>query len=93
MNFGAKSCSLVYWCIFNESLAKGYQVSDDEINMDLTTFGSHYAVETNSISSRTLEKIQQIRFLYSFQMGKASALKQCGSSSMYAPCACSSDVG
>lgn len=28
---------------------QGYQVSDDEINMDLTTFRSHYASQTGIV--------------------------------------------
>lgn len=32
-------------------MTKGYQVSDDEINMDLTTFRSHYANSGGSVES------------------------------------------
>lgn len=41
------------WCIdaFLTSHWQGYQVSDDEINMDLTTFRSHYANSGGSVES------------------------------------------
>lgn len=44
--------ALITWvgkCLNNTSSSQGFQVSDDEINMDLATFRSHYASQMGSV--------------------------------------------
>ena len=40
---------ILRWPLITRANMQGFQVSDDEINMDLATFRAHYASQTGTV--------------------------------------------